>query len=75
MWEPRRHGKPGKFAALLFFEGKKHEASQTEIKNLHRLTFKASIAWLVENDAHKAYSMTAIGEAARISYTTIIDNA
>lgn len=70
-WEPRRHGKPGKFAALLCLEGKKHEASQTEIDTLERQVFTASIAWLVVNDAHEAYSMMAIGEAARICYTTI----
>ncbi|KAI9739939.1 MAG: hypothetical protein M1818_004995 [Claussenomyces sp. TS43310] len=70
-WQDSRSGKKARFGALLFFEAKKHKASQKEIEILEHQAFTASIAWLQENDAAEAYSMTAIGDAAKLWYTTI----
>ncbi|KAF4624634.1 hypothetical protein G7Y89_g13538 [Cudoniella acicularis] len=70
-WQPARKGKKAKFGVVLFFEAKKYRATQPEIETLESQAFTAALAWLQENDAAEAYSMTVIGDAAKLWFTTV----
>ncbi|KUJ13175.1 uncharacterized protein LY89DRAFT_737158 [Mollisia scopiformis] len=73
-WRPSRGHKKGKFGALLLFEAKRYSATQVNIETLERQAFTASIAWLIENVAEEAYSMTVIGATARLCYIAAASN-
>jgi len=70
-WQPARKGKKANFGAVLFFEAKKYKATQPEIETLESQAFTAALAWLQENDVVEAYSMTVIGDAAKLWFTTV----
>jgi len=61
----------GKWHTICFFEAKKGTASTPDIQEVEQQAFTACQAWLMENNAHEMYAMTAFRTPAKLWYTTL----
>jgi len=61
----------GKWHTLCFFEAKKGTAGIPDIQEVEQQALTACQAWLIDNNAHKMYAMTAFGISAKLWYTTL----